>query len=582
MISHLKRIHAVNLPKKPETIENRSQQTLKFPRVNIDQKYDEVICKLATLDNLSFNQIVTSTYIQQCLKKDFYKSPTTHRTIKNIVIKVYNQKVTELKDYFHTETDQKYCATFDEWTSMANRRYIGLTIFGKKPFNLGMIHIQGSCTAVRLGQMVDDKLGQFGLSMEKSIVVNTYDGSAVNRKLGRLTNTDEQVCMVHGLHLAVINTLYTFPPNASGGSDSNMNDIVNLLFGNQNNQNSNDSDSEDVSSESDNSEDEQDHSETLIVKQAEIRETISNVRKVVKFFRDSPLRSEALQKEIKRLGAKPLKLKLDVKTRWDSMFDMLFRFNELLPSIRKCLRDLGHNQLLQNINEPLIQHLIAILEPIKSTNSVLKNDGNDLVATDTALEWLLGKLNSFDTPIAISLFNAVKFRIEERRNVKLSSIAMYLNDPTDYEDLVNRSLLEYSSKSEIHEESYKLLQRLYNSPTEVGHQAEDTDATSPQASTSYSDTLQNAIAKAKKPKPVKKTARGLTGLIEEFESFEKKNEQSTDIKKLKCCLECVRTVSIAPERTFSLAANFVTGKRNRLGDDTLDALIFLKYYFLNN
>ena len=48
---------------------------------------------------------------------------------------------------------------------------------------------------------------------------------------------------------------------------------------------------------------------------------IKEVRDVVQFFRKSPVRSDALQKEIKKEIGK--KLKLDCRTRWNSLYTMI-------------------------------------------------------------------------------------------------------------------------------------------------------------------------------------------------------------------------------------------------------------------
>lgn len=46
-------------------------------------------------------------------------------------------------------------------------------------------------------------------------------------------------------------------------------------------------------------------------------------------------------------------------------------------------------------------------------------------------------------------------------------------------------------------------------------------------------------------------------------------------------LQTIKPTSVEPERAFSAAGLFCTKVRSRLGDDTLDALSFLRSYFKN-
>lgn len=47
-------------------------------------------------------------------------------------------------------------------------------------------------------------------------------------------------------------------------------------------------------------------------------------------------------------------------------------------------------------------------------------------------------------------------------------------------------------------------------------------------------------------------------------------------------LMTIKPTSVESERAFSAAGLFATKIRSRLGDETLDALCFLKSYFKNN
>ena len=70
---------------------------------------------------------------------------------------------------------------------------------------------------------------------------------------------------------------------------------------------------------------------------------IKKVRKIVKLFRKSPVKNDILQSYVKASNpsSQSLTLILDVKTRWNSLLDMLRRFVRLRAEIEKALIDIS-------------------------------------------------------------------------------------------------------------------------------------------------------------------------------------------------------------------------------------------------
>ena len=107
------------------------------------------------------------------------------------------------------------------------------------------------------------------------------------------------------------------------------------------------SESEDEYSDSDTessseSEDElEDDSATRAELRQQIDSTIKKVRKLVKFFRKSPLKNEKLQTHIKAAFNHELELKVDVKTRCNSMVQMLRRVVKVKDQLLKAAIDLN-------------------------------------------------------------------------------------------------------------------------------------------------------------------------------------------------------------------------------------------------
>lgn len=64
----------------------------------------------------------------------------------------------------HNDKSGKFSPTLDEWTSLRNRRYLNINIHFNKLFvNLGLVKIEGSCTAEVTINLVDSKLSEFTL-----------------------------------------------------------------------------------------------------------------------------------------------------------------------------------------------------------------------------------------------------------------------------------------------------------------------------------------------------------------------------------------------------------------------------------
>ena len=94
-----------------------------------------------------------------------------------------------------------------------------------------------------------------------------------------------------------------------------------------------------------------------------------------------------------------------------------------------------------------------------------------------------------------------------------------------------------------------------------------------------SDELRNLIAQQT---VVQMQEYSFKNLKEEFAFWDKNPNRSTQpdtLKKLLIALEGIPISSIEPERVFSVTGSFVTKTRARLGDDSVDSLVFFKKYY---
>ena len=77
----------------------------------------------------------------------------------------------------------------------------------------------------------------------------------------------------------------------------------------------------------------------------EYQDIVQKIRAVVKFFKRSPTRNDALlQPYVKAEFGKEISLVLDCRTRWNSLFDVLSRFVRLRSALTRKTRRLCHLQ----------------------------------------------------------------------------------------------------------------------------------------------------------------------------------------------------------------------------------------------
>nr|CAH7753517.1 unnamed protein product [Callosobruchus chinensis] len=153
-----------------------------------------------------------------------------------------------------------------------------------------------------------------------------------------------------------------------------------------------------------------------------INALVTEVRKIVKLFRRSPLKNNVLQNYVKDKHSKELNLILDCKTRWSSLAQMLQRLTVL--ALCRC-------------------------------------DAN-LYTADASFKFMFEELSKIDIPFSRDLQTALKHRINERRTLA-SSVLSYLCNPVDYMKTVEGpkdSLFDQPDTIEILKFMKNLIKRL--------------------------------------------------------------------------------------------------------------------------
>jgi hypothetical protein len=144
----------------------------------------------------------------------------------------------------------------------------------KKFWDLGLVRIHGHATAVNLLQTVKEKLSVFDLDMQKDVVSLITDGARVMLKIKTISGLEHQLCVAHGVQLAVLDTLYDSP---TASKEKFCEEVASVS--------SDDSDGDD-DTETGGLQVEMDKSETRL-RNKRVRETIGKIRKLGKSFKMS-------------------------------------------------------------------------------------------------------------------------------------------------------------------------------------------------------------------------------------------------------------------------------------------------------
>lgn len=245
LIRHLQNIHKISLICSKESIvenNNNTDEKNCSAKTNPDTSSNsitnymakktlpEILSRLAAVDGISIRCICKSTFIRESFAQRKMNLPKYETDIKNIILKFYN----EVKDTMinkissQVQKNERFSITLDEWTSVAQKRYLNICLTGVDTFyNLGLVFIPGRCTAIEIRKIVEIRLKEFNISLEKHIVATVSDGPNVMKRFVADSPIDGYFCWNHAIHLAVIQVLYSKnerPNSPSESEDSNDED----------------------------------------------------------------------------------------------------------------------------------------------------------------------------------------------------------------------------------------------------------------------------------------------------------------------------------------------------------------------
>lgn len=582
---HLKNKHSLSLDSEEQPCSKKKakfQQKSIMSFVSVEKEsLQSIVSQLAAVDGFSIHAICKSKFIRESLCSKGFRLPLAESSIMGLIHcqnKII-QKEIRSKIEMKLQCNTRFSVTLDEYTSVRCRRYMNVNIhYQNEHINLGLIRMLGSCNAEKILQLLEKHLADVGIiNMQTSIVSIVSDGASVMKKLGTISKVDHQLCYAHGLHLAVCDILYKSRSVAYAAVEDD-----------------NDEDGQDEENFDESLTTATPTTKETPVFNLEIEDVLKKVRKLVKVFRKSAVKNEVLQKYVVLEQKKELSLILDCKTRWSSMFAMIERFLLLKKCIIKALLDLS---IAHNISETeflFLDRLKCALEPVKLAVEALCRQDATLLSAEGIFRFLIVEIQKRRSTLANDLLCAIKNRIQQRRQHDLVNLMRYLQNPNtltehdDYDD-DDDVPLSNNTKQGFLKTATSLVSRLFgdNDSNEAEGQSEEGQIeltnTNPkndslferlQAQIEHSTHIQSNISSFD---------NGNRAIIkQEMRLLEATGKRPSKLEHIYNALLSIPPTSVEAERAFSAAGLFTTKIRSRLSDKSINALSFLRSYYMKN
>ena len=306
---------------------------------------------------------------------------------------------------------------------------------------------------------------------------------------------------------------------------------------------------------------------------------LKKARKEIRKYRKSQVRNDELQGFIENGIGKKLAVLNDCKTRWSSLVKMLNRFIVISPYMRQANFARSEWWPFTGAEIHDLRELTAALEPLESAVTALSSRSANIVDAETIYEQVMDEFDNQDTWISNELKASFLKRVKERRNITLTHLVLYLQDPA-YIQSEKDQFGEKIGKTAILLLAKKIVSRLfpdYNSVNEDdGMVVDDSETQIDPMEQTFDQRLKFKLKEARSKKPSSGIKSG--GVENEFKNFEQNPQFRPPIlEKLYDALLGIPVSSVEAEKCFSTTGNFSTKLRSRLGDETLSALVFLKH-----
>lgn len=288
---------------------------------------------------------------------------------------------------------------------------------------------------------------------------------------------------------------------------------------------------------------------------------------------------------------------LDCKTRWSSLADMITRFLVLKEPIMKTLIDLKNEITFSSSELALLQELSTSLNIVKVTVEALCQENANLLTAETALQFMVGKLQATNSFTSDQLLQALKKRITERRLLDLVCTLKYLHNPRiyysetpsdifpspgndtiakviteinvryfsqiqDFDDNDDRSLFDHQQQRQRQNEAIQ--ETAISFKEELQKKIDDTVSATSSISTDINFSCREELE---------------TSILMQMAVFDRGGPRQVNLSQAYDFLQCIPPTSVECERVFSSSKYICNHLRCALNDDSMDALSFLRSHF---
>lgn len=222
---------------------------------------------------------------------------------------------------------------------------------------------------------------------------------------------------------------------------------------------------------------------------------------------------------------------------------------------------------------------LEIFKPIKLAVEALCRRDINLLTADAILHTLCQKISKIQSRLAQKMTEALVSRIKERRNVVLCTLLKYLQN-SEFFASADENMFSRCTKTSALQFADNQFNRLFHNYFQTDENSDaDCDFDCSSSNISFEKELNNAIDNASINVRAKTSNRSKNILKSEFKLFEATGKRGSNLEHLYNAVLTIKPTSVESERSFSVAGNFATKIRNKLSNETLNALCVLKSFY---
>ena len=237
-----------------------------------------------------------------------------------------------------------------------------------------------------------------------------------------------------------------------------------------------------------------------------------------------------------------------------------------------------------------LEDLIATLEPVKIGTEALCRRDATLISADEVTKFIYQQLNMQTSSFSKELLASFIKRINQRRNLEVMALLLYLNDPDVIEDQSpdvfripqvkrpNLAKLGANIFCRLFEKNCNSKENNQDLPDNEMEQEEINNVEQPSLAEQLEQSIRDAMSSTNSKRMRLETSS--KSILKEMSVFELTKTRTKNLDILFNVLKGICVTSVKAERSFSASGLFVTKLRICLNDDTLDIFCMLRAYYL--